>query len=76
MMQCNGYTLEIVKMSRGWAQKATVGDESRYRMFYYRHDAVVNLEEWTGYKNVGDFKRDFYHNFKSLEDIANTERGR
>jgi hypothetical protein len=57
-------------MSKGWAQKATVGSESRYRLFYYRHDAVVNQEEWMDYRNAGDFKRDFYHNFKSLDELG------
>lgn len=70
-IQRNGYTLEIVRLKRPhrWAQKATIGEESRYRSFYYKEDAEHNLTEWMQYRNANDFMRDFRHNFHSLEEI-------
>jgi hypothetical protein len=68
-----GYTLEIVKMKKGWAQKATIGNESRDRTFYYKKDAERNLDEWVNFLSADDFMRDFHHNFNSLEELGATE---
>jgi len=68
-IECEGFTLEVVKVKYGWAQKATVGNESRYRLYHYKKEAELGLSEWTNYQPVGMFMRDFHHNFYLLEGL-------
>ena len=67
---CDGFTLEVVKVKGGWAQKATVGNISRYRFYHYKKEAEKSLIEWTYYQPAGLFMREFYHNFNSLEELG------
>lgn len=78
MIKCNGYTLQVVRLKPPfrWAQKATIGKESRYRLYYYKNDAIAGLAVWTDYKNANEFMRDFRHNFNSLEELKGTEMGK
>ena len=69
-INCDGFTLEVVKVKGGWAQKATVGKESRYRFYHYKKEAEHFLEEWTRYQPVGNFMREFHHNFNSAEELG------
>ena len=68
-IECNGYVLEVIKVRSGWAQKATVAGESRYRLYHYKKEAEIGLSEWAG-KDVGYFLRDFHHNFNSAEELG------
>ena len=70
MYEGNGYTLDIVKVRGGWAQKATIVStgESRYRTYHYKRDAEAGLYEWKSYRGSGEFMRDFHHNFWFAEN--------
>ncbi len=75
IIQCNGYTLEVVKVKGGWAQKAVVNGIARYRGYRYKSEAVYGLREWdlSHYDSAGDFSRDFYHNFHSAKELGLVE---
>jgi len=64
-IDCDGFTLEVIKVKGGWAQKATINDtgESRYRTYRYKREAEHGLEEWTNYQPLMFFMREFRHNF-------------
>ena len=68
--ECDGFTLEVVKVKGGWAQKATVGEKSRYRFYYYKKEAEIGLKEWTNYQPLMYFMREFNHNFDSAETLG------
>ena len=60
-------SLTVVKLTRGWAEKAVYKDEVRYRKHYYKIDAQLNLNEW----NIKqDMSRNFYHNFWTAEYLG------
>jgi len=69
MIQCDGFTLEVVKIKGGWVQKATMDGESRYRLYHYKREAEATITEWLNYQPAGVFRREFYHNFHSLEEL-------
>ena len=69
MIQCKGFTLEVVKVRGGWAQKATMEGETRYRLYHYKKEAEAGLSEWTNYQPGGVFTMEFYHNFHSAEEL-------
>jgi len=59
----NGYTVEVVKLNKGWAQRATVDGKHRYRLYHYKKDAIDGLHEWADYSKsdfVGQLNRNFY----------------
>ena len=68
-IECDGFTLEVVKVKGGWAQKATIGDKSRYRFYHYKSEAIKTLDEWTNYQPLMYFMREFNHNFNSAEEL-------
>jgi len=69
-IECDGFTLEVVKVKGGWAQKATMGGESRYRFYHYKREAERTLSEWENYQPSGVFRREFHHNFNSAEELG------
>ncbi len=71
----SGYKLEIVKVKGNgshWAIKATMGNEVRYRGYYYKAEAIKNMETWEDCNNLY-FPREFYHNFNSAEELNISE---
>lgn len=68
-IECDGFTLEVVKVKGGWAQKATVKGIPRYRFYHYKKEAINTLTEWTHYQPLGIFMREFNHNFNSAEEV-------
>jgi len=78
----SGYELEIIRV-RGhnfhWAIKATIkygghtkNEPPRYRGYYYKTDAIKNMETW---QDCDDnyFPREFYHNFFSADTLRLVE---
>ena len=66
------YELEIIKVKAkgfSWAIKATVQNTFRYRGFYYKKEAVIDIESWKGLNDFF-FMRDFLHNFHSAEELG------
>lgn len=61
-----------MKVKGGWAQKATLHGEERYRLYYYKRDAEVRLSDWTNIRKDW-FMREFYHNFSSARDLGLVE---
>ncbi len=70
---CDGFTLDVVKVTGGWAQKATIDGKSRYRFYYYKKEAIKTLEEWTNYQPLMYFLREFNHNFNSAQELGLAE---
>lgn len=70
---CEGFSLEIVKLPKGfvtnWALKATIGKEEKFRTFYYKADAIKDIEEWRRYNRFG-FETEFFgrHNWRPIGD--------
>ena len=64
-IKCDGFTLEVVKVKGGWAQKATLNEtgESRYRIYHYKNEAEKTLREWENYQPLMYFMREFHYNF-------------
>ena len=70
-----GFTLEVVKVkgNANWGIKAVVDGVARYRGYYYKRDAVSNMETWADCDN-GYFRgREFMHNFNSKEELGINE---
>jgi len=67
-----GYTLGIIKTKKSsgarWAVKAVVGDEARYRGFYYKREAEEDMKTWKGYA-LDNFISEFHHNFCAAEEL-------
>ena len=75
IIQCNGFTLQVVKLPKGfivnWVLRATMQNQDRYRAYYYKRDAIANIEEWRKYNRFG-FEAEFFgrHNWQRLEDLV------
>jgi hypothetical protein len=77
-IQCDGFILEVVRLPRGaivnWGLKATMNKQDRYRAYYYKADAIRNIEEWRRYDKFG-FKGEFWgrHNWQTLNSLMKEE---
>jgi hypothetical protein len=73
-IQCDGFTLEVVRLPKGaivnWALKATMRGEEKFRAYYYKVDAIRNIEEWRNY-NKFSFECEFFarHNWVALDSL-------
>ena len=66
------FKLEIVKVKGNckWAIKATVEGISRYRGYYYKKEALRNMDTWSQC-GFDYFKyREFMHNFHTAEELG------
>lgn len=78
MLQCDGFTLDVVRLPKGhitkWAIKATMGEVSKYRSFYYKADAELEIKlEWANYSRFAMETELFYrHNWC---DLTNLQKG-
>jgi len=65
------YELKIVKVAKGfsWAVKAIFQNKCRYRGFYYKKEAMLDMETWKGLEDFV-FIREFLHNFNSAEELG------
>ena len=73
-VECEGFTLEVARLPKGaivnWALKATMQDQEKFRGYYYKQDAIDNINEWRGYDRFG-FEIEFFgrHNWNTLESL-------
>lgn len=75
-MKADLYLVPIKGHGLRWAQKAVMNEETRYRGFVYRKDALNNFDEWVEINSSGMFERDFYHNFHTAEELGIVEAKR
>ena len=63
VIQCDGFSLQVFKLPKGcitnWALRAMMQNQDRYRAYYYKKDAIANIEEWRRYDRFG-FEVEYY----------------